>query len=1197
MTAAKKGLVVLLVFSILCSVLTLGTAVTALLPTNDQLPVSYDLYDYLKDVDTSFKNQTTLTSDSPWSAQINVDGAWVKPDTLNVSAPGKATGYSSTRNWESTPGFGYDVNDGQYQAFLYPCNKDGESTSTWKIDAAYAFTAPVSGTYTFGRSDSAQKLSDEICDYFKQVNWQERDLPFGVRVVKYVGTTEEVVWPKGSEDYVLNGYAYFGQGSFNDPAWGDPDIKIPVLAGIHLNKGEILRVEARILDGNGKDKATAGAQQAITCCVNMKLTEIDETEQDDPTSGGIPTNDRYELYDYFYEMYAEFEDEGSITGQPLNYKGKSNWKVEAYFDDQWNEPDTFYQDGSYYYVGCSGRAEWGNQYPGYAFYYNPHVTRNQLAVVTPTNAAIDQAYDCNTAYTFTATLPGTYEFHYSDADKAASFADTQYFAQYELGYTGITFGVRITLGDKVIWPTTDNYNAKVQDTYALFGREINGIPSEIAIPKLANLKMLEGEVLRVEFTSFTEKMDAPFNQRVKGCVSMTRVSTDTTKDEEAPKFNKGNIALSESGEHHLVLAWPTAKDNATKEQNLSYTLFYDTEPYAADEIPTKGLSVGAAANGAGITRLESDTDYYFAVLVKDESYNKAFITGGPFRTKKSSSTAAAVFEVYDYLDEVAERLPFESQKVKIGETQSPWVGQVLYNGKWQNITLCSRLDDRIYCNVAAPEWGGYYPGYSFGAPRQSIIKRCYARLNPTKAAASVNANFDYQMAFTFNAPSAGVYTFEKGNQTYAVDDYLGANFAVADGASRDYVMGIRIVRVDSEGEEVLWPKANDSSLTIQEGYATISGYRSETGSIPIPTIENLRLLAGDTIRVETKAFTATADSPWLHQISAYVRMVMTQKIEDKEPPVFDEGDLTVSAKSTNSLTFNWPLAYDSMSRDDSLVYKLYFDTQPVTEDRFAALEETAMIVSGGSQRVTMLESGKDYYAALTVTDTSNNTAMLFGGPFATDKRGGGSGGGNGGSGSGSGDGNDGNVPSAPLASNRSEDDCGLKIKGEGEVEVGWNATGSMSFYRVFAFKNNALVKDSGNLSPTAKDYTFTGLSKAQYTIQVVGYNNQGEPFEIYPALLADLTGKSGPVSGSGLGSNVGSAGSATGEVKTTYITNEGVTQVQDLYETVTKTKTITNGPTTMEYVLWISLLVVGGLMLAGSIFFLVLLLKKPKNVA
>ena len=66
MTAAKKGLVVLLVFSILCSVLTLGTAVTALLPTNEQLPFTYDLYDYLKDVDTSFKNQTTLTSDSPW---------------------------------------------------------------------------------------------------------------------------------------------------------------------------------------------------------------------------------------------------------------------------------------------------------------------------------------------------------------------------------------------------------------------------------------------------------------------------------------------------------------------------------------------------------------------------------------------------------------------------------------------------------------------------------------------------------------------------------------------------------------------------------------------------------------------------------------------------------------------------------------------------------------------------------------------------------------------------------------------------------------------------------------------------------------------------------------------------------------------------------------------------------------------------
>ncbi|MBR7070604.1 MAG: hypothetical protein IKI29_00305 [Clostridia bacterium] len=1187
MTASKRWLVILLVFSIICSVLTVGTAVNALLPTEDQLPVVYDLFDYYGDIDASYQSLSTLKSTSPWSVQMQIDGQWTSADTISVTSAGKAKGYYSARNWEESPGFSYNINDGEYCSVLFPCNKANEATTSWKINSAYAFTAPVAGTYTFSKSASEQKVTEALTDYFGQHTDVENRMDFGVRIT----VNNETIWPKSDNDNYYEGYVRFGANSLEE------SVLIPTIKNIHLLQGDALRVEVTCFGKWNKSKkkftgATAGADQAVTGCVAMKLTEMDPAQQEEqqPPDEPVATADHYELYDYFNDVVKTYQNEGS-TNDPIAINSKSNWSVQCYFDDQWNEPDTVQKDGSYYYVGNSNRAEWGNFYPGYAFYYNPNVVRNQLAIISPTNAAIDQSYDANSAYVFKATLPGTYTFHYSNADKAVSFADTQYFSPYELSYTGITFGVRITLNDEVIWPTVDNYNAKVTDTYAVFGRDINGVPSEISIPKLSNLKLLVDDVLRVEFTSFTEKMDAPWEQRVKGCVSMERNSTDTTKDTESPVFNNGNIICTETGENHLVLGWPSAKDNVTKGEDLSYTLYYDTVPYEEGVIPTHGTAVGVGPMGAGITKLSSETTYYFALMVKDESYNKAVIVGGPFQTQKGNSNAVATYEVYDYLDEVADRLPFETQKVKIGETLSPWVAEVQVNGKWEKITLASRLGDLIYCNSPNPEWGGYYPGFSFYAPRQAVIKRAISRLNPTKAAASVNADFDYCMAYTFRAPAAGVYTFEKGNPVYAYSDYLGDNFAIADSASKDLQLGVRIVKIDGEGEEILWPKSSDG-LAVQDGFATITGYGSATGKVPIPTIEGLQLLSGDMIRVEARAFSATADSPWLHQVSAYVRMVMNKKIEDKTPPEFGAGSLAVTAKTSNSLSFSWPLATDNMSRDDSLVYKLYMDTNPITEDRLAELEENALVVSGGAQRVTMLESDRTYYAALTVTDPSGNSSVLFCGPVSTDRRNGQSGGEQ-----------SGNLPTEPFKANRGDSECGLISVADGVVQVGWNASGAVSYYQVYLFADHngsySLAQNSSTLAPTVHSYEFSGLNQEHYIVQVVGYNNQGEPFEIFPQLsVTNPSGSGFQVSG---GSSMGSVvqtsagGASTGKTTMTYITNEGITEVQDLYETVTKTKTVTNGPSMAEQILWIALLAFGGLLFAASVVFLILLLKKPKN--
>ena len=195
------------------------------------------------------------------------------------------------------------------------------------------------------------------------------------------------------------------------------------------------------------------------------------------------------------------------------------------------------------------------------------------------------------------------------------------------------------------------------------------------------------------------------------------------------------------------------------------------------------------------------------------------------------------------------------------------------------------------------------------------------------------------------------------------------------------------------------------------------------------------------------------------------------------------------------------------------------------------------------------------------------------------------------------------MPTEPFKANRGDSECGLISVADGVVQVGWNASGAVSYYQVYLFADHngsySLAQNSSTLAPTVHSYEFSGLNQEHYIVQVVGYNNQGEPFEIFPQLsVTNPSGSGFQVSG---GSSMGSVvqtsagGASTGKTTMTYITNEGITEVQDLYETVTKTKTVTNGPSMAEQILWIALLAFGGLLFAASVVFLILLLKKPKN--
>ena len=1167
MKLTKKWMAILLCFCVICSAVSIGAAVFAL-PSDEELPIHYELYSYYEDVNKAVSNKTSVQSSSPWSVAFKIDDQWTAGDTFSKSYKSKYIyAWVNGHKVSYYPSFAYYYpgtyieGDPLYHSLIAPSNVSGDTTQQYKIDMSYQFDAVYSGTYSFGKSDQSLIYSEKS-NYFSQEN-KTQQIDFGVRIT----VNDQVIWPTADLPYYSEGWAVFGTKNASVE-----QIEIPTLTNLNLSRGDVFRIEYTSFTPAA---VTTLAAQQITGCFRVTMTEIDND------ASFVELKNRYEIYDYFESIRDHYEN-------GKDFINTSPWSAACYFDGEWHEPTDFSNDSEYIYGRCTERNQWGLAYPGFGFYSIKNGPRYQRALISPANHSTNSAYVCDSAFVFKAPEKGTYMLHYSDPDSSVSFADTQYFSAKSLLYTGIKFGVRITLNDEVIWPDASYYSAPMEGTYATFGYEISGIPTSVPVPKLENLGMQKGDIVRVEVTSFTPISGEPWNQFVSCGLSMTKVSSEIIKDETAPVFTDGIISLKQAGSSYLSLLWPFATDDTCSSDQLSYTLFISETPYTeASALEARGGD-SVSSEGGTVMKLKSDTDYYAAVVCGDSSHNKAVLLGGPFRTGVGEAHGKEIFEVYDYLDEIARQIQYDQQKISIKPTSSPWVAQYR-DSTWINLTRATRLSDLIYCNVDSPNWGGYYPGISYISPMMTTLQRCHARLNPAKAAAATNANFDYDAGFAFVAPYAGKYTFEKGNSEFAYSAIFDGKFAVADGASRDLNLGVRI----TVNDETVWPLEN-TDCTQMDGYAVIRGYGTDAGSVDIPTLKNIPMIAGDVLRVEAHAFDGSVADPWQQQVSANVRMVLESKTVDTEPPVFSNGSIKSTAATQTSITVSWPLATDALSNAQSIVYKLYYDEQPIDTNALDSLESIS--VKGTSQRITLLETGKEYYFALVATDIAGNSSFLTSGPFKTLSKGTSQDNGN------EKENTELTIPKSPLKPNIAESECGIVSSGGGTVSVGWINSNSMSYYYAFLYSASngsyTLIQNSGNLGANATNCTFKNISAGNYAIQVIGYNNRGEIFEIFPVLEFSQS-QQGTASTPNNNTNVGSSlkpGNTVGDSgsTTTFIDEEGITQVQDVYETVTNARTTTNGPSIAEQILWIALLVFGGIMLIVTGFLTFLLFKKPK---
>lgn len=200
-------------------------------PTQSQLPIRYEAYDYLTAV------ATNSAVNSPWNVQVNLNSSgWNNVDASYSATDGYSylhwSGYEWGGNWPGINSYqpaNYSELDRYYLAFVTASNIYGNVA-----DTAYAFTAPFTGNYHIGKADQLKVLSFDETNYFK---FRTSNAPENAKCGVRITVDGQTVWPTADDEYYDDGYACFG------PSADLPDaIEIPEL-DVFMTSNSVLRVE------------------------------------------------------------------------------------------------------------------------------------------------------------------------------------------------------------------------------------------------------------------------------------------------------------------------------------------------------------------------------------------------------------------------------------------------------------------------------------------------------------------------------------------------------------------------------------------------------------------------------------------------------------------------------------------------------------------------------------------------------------------------------------------------------------------------------------------------------------------------------------------------------------------------------------------------------------------------------------------
>ena len=486
----KRSMAVVAVTLVLAMVFSIFACVPVSALHAADAPRTFELYDYFDEAEASRVAGTAIQSSSPWSFEAKKPGGtWQEWLDKGDHGSGYTYWFNSVNYWGVYPGVAYhypvDRSSRFWLNFISPVNM---SSQDFKYDVAYAFTAPIAGSYTFDKCNQDKVISWDAANYFSQYDSSEQ-LDFGVRI-----TLNGVpIWNGDSNTEKRDEFAVFGSKSAQAQR-----IEVPTISGIQMSSGDVLRVEFTVFTPGSVSYA-----MRINGTPSVTLTEIDLTGDSD----NAPKT--YEVYDYYDDAEVS-----RVAGTEI--QSDSPWSFEAKNPGgTWQEWLDKGNHGSGYTYWFNSMNYWG-VYPGVAYHYPVDRSgRFWLNFISPVNMS-SQDFKYDVAYAFTAPTTGSYTLGKCNQDKVISWDASNYFSQYDSSEQ-LDFGVRITLNGATVW--NGDSNTEKRDGFAVFGTK-SAQAQRIEVPTISGIQMSSGDVLRVEFTVFTPG-SVSYAMRINGTPAVT----------------------------------------------------------------------------------------------------------------------------------------------------------------------------------------------------------------------------------------------------------------------------------------------------------------------------------------------------------------------------------------------------------------------------------------------------------------------------------------------------------------------------------------------------------------------------------------------------------------------------------------------------------------------------------------------------
>ncbi|QUI24801.1 fibronectin type III domain-containing protein [Vallitalea pronyensis] len=484
----------------------------------------------------------------------------------------------------------------------------------------------------------------------------------------------------------------------------------------------------------------------------------------------------------------------------------------------------------------------------------------------------------------------------------------------------------------------------------------NGTPFASAVPDIAS----------VDVTGLNSDATYYFNVLVKdeaGNQAVYTMQMLQTSDTVAPTVgNSGAIIGSNVGANSITLNWTKATDNRSLATALTYQVYYSTSNNidTVSNMTTNGTAFGSAATDIAtinVTGLNSDTTYYFNVLVKDEVGNQAAYT----------------MQVLATLDTVAP---------VVGNSGTITVANVDVTGLTLNWT---KATDNKSASTALT-----YQAYYSTSNNLDTVSNTETNGTPIGTSSADIATIDvtgltedttyyFNVIVTDEAGNKSMYTsfFQKTNLSPDTTAPVAGNSGTITGSN-----------ISASGLTLNWTKATDNrslatALTYQVYYSTSNNIDTvanvTTNGTPFASVAvdiasvNVTGLNSDT----TYYFNILVKDEAGNQ-AAYTMQVLAT-LDTVAPVVGNSGTITVTNVDVTGLTLNWTKATDNKSASTALTYQAYYstsnnlDTVSNTETNGTPIGTASADIA--TKDVTGLSEDTTYYFNVIVSDEAGNKSL------------------------------------------------------------------------------------------------------------------------------------------------------------------------------------------------------------------------------